>query len=164
MSSVPATARFAVLVAVFAFVLGACGSDTTELTVLHPPVPEPVLLAVSPGESSVGDIRIFNFEAETDSGDPVTFDWIMTTTAIDAPEPGLETRSSTASLSFGSHNDQLIVEGIALYPGAGSVLAVGDTSQRAIVGGSGRFAGANGEIVSTQLDDGSWRHEIILDD
>lgn len=160
------TRRLAALVAMFALVLAACGSAataTSEITVLHPPVPEPTLLAVNAGESSVGDVRIFHFDGETDTGDPVTIDWIMTTTAIDAPEVGVETRSSSASLSFGSHNDQLIVEGIALYPGAGSVLAVADSSQRAIVGGSGRFAGATGEIVSTRLDDGSWRHEITLD-
>lgn len=144
--------------------ISACSGDSgTEITVLHPPTPDPVLLAVSPGESSVGDVRLFNFPAETSDGDPVTIDWIMTTTALDTPAADVETRLSSASLSFGSHNDQLILEGIALYPGADAVLAVGDTSLRAIVGGSGRFAGATGQVASTRLDDGSWRHVITLD-
>jgi hypothetical protein len=86
----------------------------------------------------------------------------MTTTAVDAPAANVESRINTGTFSFGDHNNQIVIEGVALYPAAGAVLEISDEARRVIVGGSGRYAGVRGEVVSVQLDDGSWEHRFLL--
>lgn len=143
--------------------LSACSSDdVTEIIVRHGPVPAPTLIAAGDGGSTVGDTRLFHFPAESDDGQEVLVDWIMTTTAVDAPAPKVESRINTGTFSFGDHNNQIVIEGVALYPGEGAVLEVADEVRRVVVGGSGRFAGVSGEIISVQADDGSWVHRFLL--
>jgi hypothetical protein len=141
----------------------ACsGSDTTTVTVVHGAVPVPTLIARTEGSSSVGDVRLWNFDGATEAGEQVTLDWIMTTTAIDMPSAGLESRVATGVFTF-ANGDQLILEGVASYPTAGSVLRASTSTLRAVVGGTGRFAKARGSVVSTHLDDNTWRHVFTID-
>jgi hypothetical protein len=35
--------------------------------------------------------------------------------------------------------------------------------ERAIIGGTGKYAGAKGTIVTTHLSDGTWMHVLNLD-
>jgi hypothetical protein len=153
--------KFPALVLVVAVALGlsACtGDDVEEITVRHGPVPAPTLLNAGDGSSAVGETRLFHFPAQSDDGQLVLVDWIMTTTAVDEPAPNVESRINTGTFSFGDHNNQIVLEGVALYPDEGAVLEVADEVRRVIVGGSGRFAGISGEIVSVQAADGSWEH------
>jgi hypothetical protein len=139
--------------------VAACSNDDVdEIIVRHGPVPSPTILAAGDGSSAVGDTRLFHFSAQTDDGQLVLIDWIMTTTAVDEPATGVESRINTGTFSFGDHNNQIVIEGVALYPGTGAVLEVADEVRRVIVGGSGRFAGIGGEVVSVQFEDGSWEH------
>jgi hypothetical protein len=143
--------------------LVACGGDAVEeVIVRHGPVPTPEILAAGDGVPAVGDTRLFHFEAQTADGQPVLIDWIMTTTAVDAPAAKVESRINTGTFSFGDHNNQIVIKGVALYPAAGAVLEVSDEVRRVIVGGSGRFAGISGELVSVQLNDGSWEHRFRI--
>jgi hypothetical protein len=148
------------LVALFVTVgLSACGgAGVEEVIVRHGPVPAPKIIAAGDGAPAVGDVRLFHFAAETTDGQPVLIDWIMTTTAVDAPAVNVESRINIGTFSFGDHNNQIVIEGVALYPTSGAVLEVSDEARRVIVGGSGRYAGIGGEVVSVQLDDGSWEH------
>jgi hypothetical protein len=93
----------------------------------------------------------------------VTTDWIMTTTAVDTPEQGVQTRITTGVFSFGTTGDQLILEGAALYPGEGATLEVSSTTLRSVIGGSGDHAGATGWVESTHFGDGTWEHVFHLD-
>jgi hypothetical protein len=118
---------------------------------------------------------VWNFDGTTEDGEAVTMNWIMTTTAMNVPSEGLETRFATGVFTFtgsgtdsddGNGNgvgDQLILEGVAYYPTAGSVIETATSTVRAIVGGTGRFAGARGSVVSTRLSGDTWRHEFTLD-
>jgi hypothetical protein len=145
--------------------VAACGGDEVqEITVLHGPVPAPTVLAAGDGAPAVGDTRVFHFTGETSDGVPVLVDWIMTTTAVDTPEVDVESRINTATFSFDDHNNQIVIEGVALYPTNGAILAVAEEVRRVIVGGSGRYAGVHGEVVSVQADDGSWEHRFLIED
>ena len=90
-------------------------------------------------------------------------DSVMTTTAIDAPDPGLESRVATGVFTFGDQPDQLILEGVAYYVGQGSTIAVSSTTIRSIIGGSGRYEGATGWVESVHESDGSWTHTFHID-
>ncbi len=141
---------------------GCSSNDTDTLTVVHPPVPAPTLLAVEEGASSVGDVRLWNFDGTTVDGDAVTMDWIMTTTAVGVPSDGLETRLTTGVFNF-ADGDQLLLEGVAYYPSTGSTLEVSASTVRAIIGGTGAYAGARGSVESIHLDDDTWEHIFTLD-
>jgi len=152
--------------------LAACGSDkatvqqvaTETVTVLHAATPAPTLVDASPAGPSVGDVRIFHFPGRTDAGVEVSTDWLMTTTATDSPAAGVETRMTNAVFHFGGKTDDaLVLEGVAFYPGEQATLKAADTIHRAIVGGAGVYAGATGEVVSTHLPDGSWKHVFTIE-
>lgn len=156
-------AALVTLVAVTGLVGAGCGgSDSSStVTVLHPPVQAPTMIAREEGTSSVGDVRLWNFEGTTSDGEAVTMDWVMTTTAVGVPTDGLESRFAIGVFTF-DDGDQLILEGVASYPTAGSVIETASSIERVVVGGTGRFAGATGSVESTHLDDDSWEHVFTL--
>lgn len=140
--------------------------ESTSFTVTHPAVPAPTLIPRAEAVPSVGDVRLWNFDGTTEDGEVVTMDWIMTTTALDVPTVGLETRFTTGVFTFASSGngdaDQIILEGVAYYPTAGSVLESASSTVRAVVGGTGRFDGARGSVESIHLADDTWRHVFTL--
>ena len=81
----------------------------------------------------------------------------LTTIMID-PTTNQDVRSSNLNFVFGSSTNQLIIGGVAVYPADGSTLAVGATTTRPIIGGSGKYAGAKGWAVSTNLGSAGWKH------
>jgi hypothetical protein len=92
----------------------------------------------------------------------VATDWIMTTTAEDTPEKGVETRITSATFSFGG-SDTLLLQGVGLYPGEGATLKPATTLERAIVGGTGKYEGATGWVESTHNADDTWTHTFHID-
>jgi hypothetical protein len=88
-------------------------------------------------------------------------DWIMTTTQLDTNAEGeaIESRVALAVFSFtGENGDQVMLQGVGLYPGSESTFKPESSLVRAIIGGSGRFKGASGDVLSSHLANGSWRH------
>jgi hypothetical protein len=69
-----------------------------------------------------------------------------------------ELRASNLTFVFGAEKDQMVVGGISLYPPAGSTLAAGQTSVRPVIGGSGKYSGARGQVVSTNMGADGWTH------
>lgn len=134
------------------------------VTVTHGKTPDPTYIDLGVEGDSVGDQRIFEFGGTTTDGEAVTLDFLMTTTGL--PEDGseLESRMTVAVFSFGNGtSDRLMIEGVGQYPRAGSTVKVAGALERAIVGGTGKYAGARGTVVSTHLEDGSWQHVLNLD-
>ena len=138
----------------------ACGAGARTVTVTHGPV---TLVYADVGDTgpSVGDTRGTEIATQVE-GSQVTgrLDAILTTTAIDSPSAGVEVRIGHLVFAFGSGDDQIVVDGTSLYPSASATIAVGATTIRPIVGGSGIYAGARGFAESTHLDDGNWRHVL----
>jgi hypothetical protein len=151
-----AIVAFASAVAVAA-VTGCGADDGRTVVVRHPAVPAPTFLDLGDEGPSVGDVRIWHFDAVSGDGEDVRTDWTMVTTAVDTPETGIETRMSKGVFTFGD-GDFLILEGVAPYPASGAVLAEDSTTVRVIVGGTGRFDGAGGAVESTRFADGTWEH------
>lgn len=162
----PRIASWAAVAALSASLLMACSDDApSTLIVRHGVVPAPTLIDSGDPGPSPGDVRIFHFDAETSDGEPVVTNWVMTTTAVDSPASGVESRVATGVFAFGDGtDDQILLEGVAFYPGNGATLKVSKTALRAIVGGSGRYAGVTGDVASTQFEDGTWEHVFRFDD
>jgi hypothetical protein len=80
------------------------------------------------------------------------------TTLNTAMPGGQELRSSNLAYVFGEEKDQMIVGGISLYPPAGATIAAGQTTVRPVIGGSGTYSGARGQVVSTNMGVNGWTH------
>ena len=135
-----------------------------DLVVYHPATDPPTYLDHGAPGDSVGDVRIFHFNGTTGDGAPVSMDWIMTTTGLDVAGPGIESRVTLGVFSFsGQDEDQVLLEGVGLYPGTDSTFVPNSLLVRPIIGGSGRFKGATGQVTSVHLADGSWMHAFEFD-
>ena len=131
------------------------------ITVTHGKTPDPVYLDLGAAGDSVGDQRIWEFSGKTTGGDAVVMDWLMITTG--PPDAsGLESRMTSAVFSFDGTGDRILVQGIGMYPAKGSTVKADATLERAIIGGTGKYAGAHGAAVTTHLDDGTWRHVLTV--
>jgi quercetin dioxygenase-like cupin family protein len=135
----------------------------TSFAVYHGPVDASLVTAGSDGHQ-LGDLRTASVPVTDANGEAIgQLDATLTTTSLDLPAAGDEHRLGVLVFSFGDDRDhQLTVHGVAHYPAQGATIETGDTQVRPVVGGSGRFAGATGEAVTSHLDDDTWVHAFYL--
>jgi hypothetical protein len=145
------------------FFSGSVLANTT-LTVTHGPTPAPTYLDAGEPGDSVGDVRIWRFGGKSSGNEAVIMDWLMTTTGHAEHTTELESRLTLSVVSFDDKGkDTILLQGVGLYPTTGSTLKADVTLQRAITGGTGKYAGASGVVTSTHLADGSWQHVFDLE-
>jgi len=132
----------------------AANSKPTTVRVYHEAV-NPI--AVS--GSGIGAVRTF-FIPMAVNGKAADGQFLAgTLTTLDTAMPGdQELRASNLTFVFGAEKEQMVVGGISLYPPAGSTLAAGQTSVRPVIGGSGKYSGARGQVVSTNMGANGWTH------
>lgn len=80
------------------------------------------------------------------------------TTLAQGLKDNQELRGSNLTFVMGEEADQLVVGGISLYAPAGATLAPGARTIRPVIGGSGDYKGARGQVVSTNLGANGWTH------
>ena len=159
----PRRAGFTGVVLALALVAAGCsGSSGSTVVVTHGPVPKPAYIDNGDTGPSAGDVRLFNVPATGPGGAAVATNWVMTTTAEDAPEKGVESRITSAVFSF-SDTDTLLLQGVGLYPGEGATLKPATSVARAIIGGTGKYEGATGWVESTHNADDTWTHTFHID-
>jgi hypothetical protein len=129
-------------------------SGITTVTVYHQPVVPTAVMG-----SGIGTVRYFAMPTAVNgvAADGQYMTGTLTTLDIGVPG-GKEIRASNLNFVFGSADDQLIIGGIAIYPAAGATLADGTRVVRPVIGGSGKYAGAAGQAISTNLGDKGWTH------
>jgi hypothetical protein len=146
---------------VFAFTGVAVAQQS--LTVTHGAVPAPTYIDLGEPGDSAGDQRIWQFDAQTANQEPVMTDWIMTTTSQTSLVKGLESRVTLGVFTFGKTvKDTILLQGIGFYPTTGSTLKSDAVLQRAVIGGTGKYAGAVGTVTSTHLANNTWQHVFSL--
>lgn len=151
-----------VAAAVAASALTGCSSAEQTMT-LTQPVNAVVLesLQLNP-ESNVGDTTIFESEIRKD-GEPFG-NIIGTITSVSPLEagirPGLEERLLSAV--FDLPDGQISVLGVSYYDPEELLLKDGEPFIRAIVGGTGAYIGASGEVATTRNADNSVTHVLRL--
>ena len=106
--------------------------------------------------------QLANFDAKASNGDTVNTNWIMTTTGINQSK-GIEQRIVSAALYFNGNTDnQILIQGVAEYKITKAALDESVTTRRAIIGGTGKYANAQGWMETKHLSNGSWQHVLNL--
>lgn len=85
----------------------------------------------------------------------------LTTVAVN-PDDASEWRTSNLVFVVGDEANQLVVGGVSVYPTISATIAAGTKTTRPIIGGSGRYNGARGYAVSTNLGADGWSHVFHL--
>lgn len=132
----------------------AAKAKTTVITVAHAPV-----TPTSVSGSGLGTVRTYYVPITVVGTTPQTGYMSGTLTTIATGQPNnQELRASNLTFVVGSEPNQLVVGGLSLYPADGATLAVTQSTIRPIIGGSGIYRGARGQVESTNLGDQGWRH------
>jgi hypothetical protein len=74
-----------------------------------------------------------------------------------------EIRSANLNFVLGDISNQVVLGGVSLYPPVGATIAPGTETIRPIIGGSGEYQGAKGQVISKNLGDAGWSHILELD-
>ena len=122
-------------------------------------LPEPTYIDMGDAGDSVGDQRIWQVTGKGPDDQIVTMTMIMTTTSQPGQSSDDETRLSQAIFAFGEGTgDTVLFSGTGIYPNAGSTVKAHATLERAILGGTGKYAGVKGSVVTKHQPDGTWQH------
>jgi hypothetical protein len=76
-------------------------------------------------------------------------------------EKGTETVQAMLTYQFGAGNE-IIIGGLGAYPLKSTGLVRGKPFVRAVLGGTGKYAGAKGTVTTTQLSNGDYDHVFKL--
>lgn len=127
-----------------------------------PPALNAVDLAID--GSSHGDMLAFEAAITRDDGTTGVLRGILIT--VDLPNAGGdldEDRIGQLHFDLGGGNS-LVVAGGSVYPEATTEMAAGAAQVRAVIGGTGDFIGARGQVTTIRDADGSYDHKFELVD
>ena len=81
--------------------------------------------------------------------------------ATDA-NPNLERRATLLFFTFADGKDQIIAFGVADYSASAPEFDAGQPVVRPVLGGTGKYIGARGQVTSTRNGDGSYTQVFTL--
>ena len=126
----------------------------STVTITHAPVGPTSVIG-----SGLGTVRTYYAPTTVTGKQPRTgyMSGTLTTIATGLAD-GREARASNLVFVVGSEPNQLVVGGLSLYSTDVNTLTVGESTIRPIIGGSGIYSGARGQVETTNLGDAGWRH------
>src|SRR6266508_1445336 len=152
------------LAALFASLLiTACGAhstnQSTETFTVYEDAPKMTVLDLGAPGNSLGDVYHFSAPLHSERSGPVAGEVIGSKTlvklATDA-NPNLERRATLLFFTFADRKDQIIALGVHDYSPTVAEFNAGKSVARAILGCTGRYMGARGQLISTRNADGSY--------
>lgn len=167
----------ALLAATALALLAACSGDTATTTTLTITQQSPELgsfeipvagdgLGILTPNADLPPAGVLVFDAEItdpDGREGILIGYLL---AADLPDARagttLEERIGTLVYAFGE--DELVVTGGASYPLDNAEMAAGQPQRRTVVGGTGKYLGIRGEVVTTRNTDGTYSHVFTLVD
>ena len=162
--------RFRSVVAIPLLIVGFIAASTPAQAGTEREVVRVYHQAVTPTATSgsgIGMVRTFFIPIAVDgkAADGQYLTGTLTTLAENVSD-GQELRASNLTFVFGEEADQLVVGGISLYPPAGATLAPGTKTVRPVLGGSGKYDGARGQVISRNYGADGWTHifRLVLPD
>ena len=164
------TQRMAALAALLALALmPACGlpstNSSTETLTVYQDAPNMKLLDLGEPGNSPGDVYHFFAPLYSSPGGPVTGEVFGSKTLVKLAteaNPNLEQRATLLSFTFSDRHDQIIALGVADYSPTAGEFNADKPRARAILGGTGRYMGARGQLTSTRNADGSYTQVFTL--
>src|SRR5438045_3501742 len=160
------TGLAALFASVFITAFGAHSSNqSSENFTVYEDTPKMSLLDLGAPGKSLGDVYHFSAPLHSERGGPVTGEVIGSKTlvkvATDA-NPNLERRATLLFFTFGGGADQIIAFGAADYSPAAAEFDAGKAVVRPVLGGTGKYLGARGQVTSTRNGDGSYTQAFTL--
>jgi hypothetical protein len=150
--------------------LGSAGALTTAraqqptrtfVLTQQPPSLHPVDLHIE--GASVADMVLYEASVAGEQGESGMLTGFLITADVPDAETGDLHQDRLGQLSFDlGDGNSLVVAGEAIYPGADVEMTQDAAQLRAVVGGTGDFMGARGQVATSHNDDGSYRHEFTL--
>ena len=149
--------------------IAACGahstSRSTETFTVYEDAPKMSLLDLGAPGNSLGDVYHFSAPLHSERGGPVTGELIGSKTLVKMPSdanPNLERRATLMLFTFSDGNDQIIALGAADYTPSAPEFGTGQPVVRPVLGGTGKYMGARGQVTSTRNADGSYTQVFTL--
>ena len=142
-----------------------CTNPSTESFTVYQDAPKMSLLDLGAPGNSLGDVYHFSAPLHSERGGPVTGEIIGSKTLMKMPSdanPNLERRATLMFFTFADGNDQIIALGAADYTPSAPEFAAGQAVVRPVLGGSGKYMGARGQVTSTRNADGSYTQVFTL--
>lgn len=90
--------------------------------------------------------------------------WLITVDIMDGDSANpthVVERMGTMVYNFGNENE-IVVQGGTSYHKGEQQMKLGISQKRAIVGGTGKFKGIDGEVTTTRNNDGSYLHVLEM--
>jgi len=158
------------LAALFASALiTACGAhstnSSTETFTVYEDAPKMSLLDLGAPGNSLGDVYHFSAALHSERGGPVTGELIGSKTLVKLPtdaDPKMERRATLMFFTFADGKDQIIAFGAADYSSSTPEFEAGKSAVRPVLGGTGKYIGARGQVTSTREADGSYTQVFTL--
>ena len=158
------------LAAVFASAsFTACGahssSPSTETFTVYSDAPKMSLLDLGAPGNSLGDVYHFSAGLHSERGGPVTGELVGSKTLVKLPtdaNPNTERRATLMFFTFAGGKDQIIAFGAADYLPSTPEFETGKSAVRPVLGGTGKYIGARGQVTSTRNADGSYTQVFTL--
>lgn len=124
----------------------------------------PILATIDIGNpgSSHGDMLAFEAAVTTENGTKGTLSGILIT--IDLPEGSedvFEDRIGQLVFNLGA-SDSIVVAGKSIYAEEESEMNTNHPQLRAVIGGTGQFIGARGQVTTIRNSDGTYEHSFQL--
>ncbi|MDA7918749.1 dirigent protein [Mariniblastus sp.] len=144
-------------------------STTNELAAqtlkVHQELPDLTHIDLDKEGSSHGDLLAFDATVTSDNGMTGKLSGFIMT--VDIPQKDHEVfqdRIVQMVFDFGEANT-IVVGGRSVYPHLdNSEMKKNEPQYRAVIGGTGTFMGARGQVITTRNDDGTYEHMIELMD
>ena len=149
--------------------IAACGlratNPSTETLTVYQDAPKMKLLDLGEPGNSPGDVYHFFAPLHSSPGGPVIGEVFGSKTlvklATDA-NPNLEQRTTFLCFTFSDRQDQIIALGVADYAPTAGEFEADKPRARSILGGTGKYMGARGQLTSTRNADGSYTQVFTL--
>ena len=138
------------------------GAEEHTTFKLHQDAPALVPVDITLAGASHGDMLAFEAKISGDDGSAGTLRGILIT--VDLPDESgdlLEDRIGQLIFDLGN-GSSLVVAGGSVYPSKGTEMAANTEQVRAVVGGTGTYIGARGQVTTVRNDDGSYEHSFEL--
>ncbi len=127
---------------------------------------KPILLEVNDGDGQREHGEKAFFEAQLkDSTGRVAAQLLGMMVIVDLPgndgvgDPAVEERFTWVSVVF-PEGDEIVVQGANVYPAGQTIMKPQAAQARAIVGGTGKFKGIRGQVVTTRNPDETYTHTL----
>jgi hypothetical protein len=149
--------------------IAACGAHCTnpspETLTVYQDAPKMTLLDLGQPGNSPGDVYHFSAPLRSTPGGQVTGEVFGSKTLIKLASdanPDLENRATFLFFTFEGHQDQIVVFGVTDYSPTAGEFAAGHSVVRPILGGTGKYMAARGQLTSTRNSDGVYTQVFTL--